>query len=757
MSKMIPINTNLFLGYPDTISVALGEDVTFHISSQESAVQVSVVRLRCADVDAPGLKYEIVESAISGVHACHDQPVVPGSAVVVNDGSALSLAGSWSIGCYIWPTRITPETQTILSRWSEVDGKGYLLGISKADGLTMKLGTGSGTAFTAKTGKPLKERRWHWVSASFDAGTGVLTLCQWQLAEGCVPERLTTETFAVEAGTELDSRTPFLIGAHHLSPKQGAYAGFFDGKIEAARIVSKPMPASDLRALHPTQRTGCAESSLLAFWDFSVGIDTLAVTDLSTNALHGRLHQLPRRAVTGVCWSGKVHDWRLAPQEYGAIHFHSDDLYDCGWKPTFTLSVPENWKTGFYALRLRVPGTEAAPSETVAAETFIPFFITPAEHSPRAKLAVVASVATYLAYANSALRMQHVHFQGLIEHAVQLSLDEVYLAENPQFANSTYDNHIDGSGRCYSSWLRPIFNMRPRANPFNYVHDTHILDWLEEEGIDYDVITDVEIDRKGLAALKPYQAIITPTHEEYSTLNMMNALMAYQNAGGRHLCLGANSFYWRCAFHPQAPQVLEVRRGMAGTRTWESQSGEVHLAGTGEPGALWRHSGFAPQALVGVGFDATVYDHAGYYMTTPDARDPRVAYILEGISDDTPIGDYAARVGGAVGIETDRADFDLGTPEHSLIIATSHGLGPGALPTLEEIRTMSHGLDGEQNNLVRADMVFFETPNGGAVFSTGSISYALSLSHNDYNNDIRTITRRVTDRFLDPAPFNIPG
>nr|WP_193176321.1 N,N-dimethylformamidase beta subunit family domain-containing protein [Oricola nitratireducens] len=237
---------------------------------------------------------------------------------------------------------------------------------------------------------------------------------------------------------------------------------------------------------------------------------------------------------------------------------------------------------------------------------------------------------------------------------------------------------------------------------------------------------------------------------------MMNALMAYQNAGGRHLCLGANSFYWRCAFHPQAPQALEVRRGMAGTRTWESQSGEVHLAGTGEPGSLWRHSGFAPQALVGVGFDATVYDHAGYYMTTPEARDPRVAFIMDGISDGKPIGDYGARVGGAVGIETDRADFDLGTPEHALVIATSHGLGPGALPTLEEIRTMSHGLDGEQNNLVRADMLFFETANGGAVFSTGSISYALSLSHNNYDNEIRTITRRVTDRFLDPTPFSIP-
>lgn len=750
------VNTNLFLGYPDKISVAAGNEVTFHLSSSEPEVQVSVVRLRCADVDAPGLKYELVQSAIDGVHACVDQPVRPGSAVIVEDGGALALDRSWSIGCYIWPTRITDETQALISRWCEADRSGYTLGINKHDGVILRLGNGTAVPFSAAIAEPLGERRWYWIAATFDAGKRAVTLSQWKLAEGCIPERMTAKTFNVGEALELDSGTPVLIGARHAGGGAGELEGHFDGKIEAPRLVAGALTSAELRALRPNPRSGCPDHRVLAYWDFSIGIDTLEVTDLSANLLHGRLHQLPRRAVTGVDWTGHVHDWRLAPTEYGAIHFHSDDLYDCGWKPTVTLAIPQDWRSGFYALRLRVPGTEKVASESVAVETFVSFFVTPAANAPRAKLAVVASVATYMAYANSALRMQHVHFQGLIEHAVQLSLDEVYLTENPQFGNSTYDNHIDGSGRCYSSWLRPIFNMRPRANPFNYVHDTHILDWLEHEGIEYDVITDVEIDRQGVRALSPYLAVCTPTHEEYSTLNMMNALMAYQNAGGRHLCLGANSFYWRCAFHPNAPEVLEVRRGMAGTRTWESRSGEVHLAGTGEPGSLWRHSGFAPQALVGVGFDATVYDHPGYYLTTPDARNPRVAFIMEGITDEERIGDYGHRAGGAVGIETDRADVDLGTPEHALVIATSHGLGPGALPTLEEIRTMSHGLDGEQNNLVRADMVFFETLNGGAVFSTGSISYALSLSHNGYANNIRTITRRVLDRFLDPTTFPIP-
>ena len=45
-------------------------------------------------------------------------------------------------------------------------------------------------------------------------------------------------------------------------------------------------------------------------------------------------------------------------------------------------------------------------------------------------------------------------------------------------------------------------------------------------------------------------------------------------------------------------------------------------------------------------------------------------------------------------------------------------------------------LTGSQSDLVRADLVFFETPAGGAVFSTGSIAWIGSLSHNGYDNNV---------------------
>jgi len=53
-------------------------------------------------------------------------------------------------------------------------------------------------------------------------------------------------------------------------------------------------------------------------------------------------------------------------------------------------------------------------------------------------------------------------------------------------------------------------------------------------------------------------------------------------------------------------------------------------------------------------------------------------------------------------------------------------------------------------------MVFFETPGGGAVFSTGSIAFAGSLSPNDYQNNASRVVDNVVKRFLDDAPFDVP-
>ena len=109
---------------------------------------------------------------------------------------------------------------------------------------------------------------------------------------------------------------------------------------------------------------------------------------------------------------------------------------------------------------------------------------------------------------------------------------------------------------------------------------------------------------------------------------------------------------------------------------------------------------------------------------------------------------------GAAGLELDRADPALGTPPHALVLATSQGLHTDLyLVVPEELLATVPGLGGTENALVRADMVFYETPNGGAVWSSGSIAWSGSLSHNGYDNNVARITGNILKRFLDPKPL----
>ena len=59
--------------------------------------------------------------------------------------------------------------------------------------------------------------------------------------------------------------------------------------------------------------------------------------------------------------------------------------------------------------------------------------------------------------------------------------------------------------------------------------------------------------------------------------------------------------------------------------------------------------------------------------------------------------------------------------------------------------------------MVRADIVFYETPNGGAVFSVGSIAFISSLPWNGYDNNVSRMVGNVLERFVDTTPFVPPG
>ncbi len=129
--------------------------------------------------------------------------------------------------------------------------------------------------------------------------------------------------------------------------------------------------------------------------------------------------------------------------------------------------------------------------------------------------------------------------------------------------------------------------------------------------------------------------------------------------------------------------------------------------------------------------------------------------MFEGVTE-AKLGDYGCALGGAAGMEIDSASTALGTPAHALVVASSVEHSKVMNLVVEEINAGFSGAYGGTWPAVRADITFFETPGGGAMWSTGSISYVGSLAHNGYANGISRLTANVLRRFLDPTPFAMP-
>jgi N,N-dimethylformamidase len=410
------------------------------------------------------------------------------------------------------------------------------------------------------------------------------------------------------------------------------------------------------------------------------------------------------------------------------VHFHADDVDDTGWAPTCSLVLPDDLPSGVYGLRLRAGDCE----------DHVPFVVGAAPGQEK-RLALLLPTASYMAYGNESIATGSDIGQSIAGHTPTLQPLGVFQLEHPEFGRSSYDLHTDGSGVSLVSRRRPILNMRPRhrfafLGTWQFPSDLYLVDWLDEKGYAYDVLTDEDLHRRGAEALRPYDAVITGTHPEYTSEQMLDGIEDYVCGGGHVMYMGGNGFYWVVSYHPEKPYVLEVRKGESGSRAWQGAPGELLHSTTGEKGGLWRARGRAPQKVFGTGFASEGFNGSSYYRRMPVAVER--------------IGDFGLVGGGASGQEIDRADLRLGTPPGTYLLASSEGHDDSYLLVVEDVGFMFPGLGGTENRDVRADLTLYETATGGAVFSTSSIAWAGSLSHDGYENNISRITSNVLDRFL---------
>jgi hypothetical protein len=249
-----------------------------------------------------------------------------------------------------------------------------------------------------------------------------------------------------------------------------------------------------------------------------------------------------------------------------------------------------------------------------------------------------------------------------------------------------------------------------------------LVGWLEREGIAADLYAENQLD-SGVLDLSRYRVLILDQHPEYWTRRMYDAVKAWVfDGGGRLMYLGGNGLDCevelvdggRAARHLDGDQSYWVENR-------DFTGGEFSFS----PRRIERGGRYeCPGSLLGVRTTLTGMGTAAPYRLLDAGH-----WAFEGTH--LGEGDLFGRESldmrndgrGASGHETDR------TCEHT---------PPGA-------KLLAKGINPHEGG---AELVSFETASGGAVFSTGSISWICSLPVDD---DISTITANVIRRFSEPG------
>nr|MCS5555192.1 hypothetical protein [Arenicellales bacterium] len=516
-------------GYCNNISVRPGDEQTFHVTADGTdTAEAQLVRLIHGDQhpDGPGFIEEEVDCEINGAWQVKKQYTQVGSYLQVPDpDKRLCIDGSFSMFAYIWPS-LHPKVgaQAVCGRYDDFNSIGYAFGIDETGHLGFIVADGK--EFDAVISEiPLQRHIWYFIGASYDASTGRATLHQvgvvnrynslWGKVTPMDYDSHVSETLRFKPKHAPD--ISFLVGGtwdFHVN--RGKFVNeLYSGKVDRPGIVSRVLSREEFD--HICSGGKPPENDILAYWDTSAGYTDTgigdSVTDTGPYGLHAIGINKPVRAQTGWNWNGRNDCFRLAPEEYGGIEFHDDAIIDCGWDVTHRLTIPENLKSGVYAIRLR------AGDATGLGEEYLVFFVRAT--TPRAPIALLIPTASYLAYANDHLTFDAQMAQPIVGQTPIVSDIDIEVYQSPEFGLSTYDHHQDGAGVCYSSYRRPIVSLQPKyRNPMNGVTwqfpaDLSIVAWLEHCNYDYEVLTDEDLHTEGVDAISPYKCVITGTHPEY--------------------------------------------------------------------------------------------------------------------------------------------------------------------------------------------------------------------------------------------------
>jgi hypothetical protein len=342
-----------------------------------------------------------------------------------------------------------------------------------------------------------------------------------------------------------------------------------------------------------------------------------------------------------------------------------------------------------------------------------PWIVAPAK--PTAPIAVLANNVTWNAYNNFGGRSNYINADRLPDTPIvnsRLELSRYVNAESHTWGHSSY---------APLSFERPepLNDIRLEEKITDPVEgrmacgvapaEWRTLGWLEHHGFAYDLYAETQL-HAGVLDLSAYKILLLSVHPEYWTREMYFRVKKWVfDEGGRLIYLGGNGI--NCEVELRDNDTLVVHNNQISS-LWPSGMGgkesRFHLRVESEAN------------LLGV-----VFTPAGAMTGAPYRCVDAAHWVFEGTGlkngDVFGVKSLHERCpGGASGHETDKISDS--SPKN--------------------VHRLARGLNVDDGG---ADMVIFDTPSGGAVFSVGSINYPCSLP---VDEAISQLTANVVRRFL---------
>ena len=307
---------------------------------------------------------------------------------------------------------------------------------------------------------------------------------------------------------------------------------------------------------------------------------------------------------------------------------------------------PGNWPSGLYFLRISADDGRVG---------YAPFIVRPRTLGTH-RVAVVLATQTWQAY-----NFTDANGDGWG--------DSWYVSGRQRFVDVT----------------RPFLDF---GLPFRF-HDWDLtfLTWLQQSGKQVDFISDQDLGAvtSGDELARSYDLVVFPGHEEYVTLQELNAVTRFRDLGGNLAFLAANNMFWRVGL--DGPLMSKI--------------------------ALWRTQGRPEASLVGGQYAGSNHGAVQKPYVVTGADQAPWLFAGTGLVNGSTFGRY--------GIEIDSTTKS--TPRGTIVLAR--------IPDL-----LGRGRS--------AEMTYYETPAGAKVFAAGALNFAASAGQPPVSTLLENLLARLS-------------